>query len=116
MGRVTADLIEELRSVAVDDGLPFAAIIVGFERKTEFIIWNGSADDALRELNEKVALGGEPLGLAAFDLAPAGGVVRMRPFAEYADEEWVGEFLNDLAATVKLLAERTLSGHDRRGT
>lgn len=109
VSRPTTALIEELRAVAVEDGIPFAAIIVGFERTTEFVLWNGDAEAALRDLNEKVERGGEPIGLAGFDLAETGGVIRMRPFEEYADEEWVDDFLNGLAGDFKLFAENVLA-------
>jgi hypothetical protein len=109
MSRSTATLVDELRAVAVDEAIPFVAIIVGLERNTEFVVWSGDAAASLRELNEKTRRGGEAIGLAGFDLAPVGGVVRMRPFEEYADEEWIDDFLNALTADVKLIAEHLLA-------
>ena len=64
MSRSIAALVDELQSVAVDEGIPFAAIIVGFEKNSEFVVWNGDAAAPLRELNEKVERGGEPIGRA----------------------------------------------------
>ena len=112
MARSTEELVGELQAAAVEEEIPFVAIIVGFEESTEYVVWNGSAETALDVLNEKLARGGEPIGLASFDLAVEGGEVRMRSFAEYEGEKWVAEYLNGLVEGFSLLATSALDEKD----
>ena len=57
--RTTADLVTELRAVATDTHR--AALVVGFDDRTEFVWANDP--DALHVLNAHIRNGGDPLGL-----------------------------------------------------
>jgi hypothetical protein len=97
MARTTVDLIAEMRQEAARDGVMRAGLIVGFEERTEFV-WSHDNHDSFRELNDLVQAGGEAVGMATIEggwLAD-GGEVRLRPLAEYEDNEFVLIYLSAL--------------------
>ena len=86
--RTIIDLVAELHEEDADD----AGIIVGFEDHTEYA-WSHDPQ-LLATLKEVTARGGEPIGIAT----RKDGKVNMRPFVEYADEEWVEKYFITLMA------------------
>jgi len=90
--RSTKDLINELQMEAVR--LTAVAIAVGFEKKTKFVF--AHEPDSLGELNALVQSGGEPVGLVGYLNVEGEARFYSRPLQEYADEEWVGGYLNSL--------------------
>ena len=94
------DLIEELTTEKKVRELTMAAIIVGFDKQTKFV-WYDEARDMLSELNSLVNDGGKPIGLMGYAQLPQEVRFYHRPFAEYAEEDWVEGFLKKLMSTMK---------------
>jgi hypothetical protein len=96
--RTTADLVAELTAAAADRGR--AALIVGFDNRTEFV-W-ATDPDPLDLLNAHVQNGGDPVGLVTgSDDVDGSTTVRAQPLAEYEGEEWVEKYLITLLAEVR---------------
>ena len=90
--RKTSDLVDEMLNEAKKAWL--VAIAVGFETETKFVF--SSQRHPLEELNQLVQKGGSPIGLLRFDKEDSAIQGSYRPFAEYAQEEWVKEYLAGL--------------------
>jgi hypothetical protein len=102
--RTTKDLIQELRDKA--EGAFVAGIVVGFEKKTEFV-W-ANAPDPLGDLNALVERGGEPIAMCRMDKIEGAMNYSLRPLEEYINEGWVNGYLDALGTgVVKLLATQT---------
>lgn len=83
-----------------------AGIVVGFEKKTEFV-W-ANVPDALGDLNALVEHGGEPIALCRMDKAEGALNYSLQPLEEYANQSWVNGYLDALGTgVVKLLAAET---------
>ena len=96
--RTTADLVAELREVATDNAR--AALVVGFDDRTEFVWANDP--DALHLLNAHVMNGGDPLGLVTgADDGEGATRVRAHPLAEYEEDEWVEKYLISILAEMR---------------
>ena len=96
--RTTADLVAELREVATDGSA--AALIVGFDDRTEFVWANDP--DALHLLNTHMRSGGCPLGVVTgSDDGEGATSVRAHPLAEYEGAEWVEKYLITLLAELR---------------
>ena len=89
--RTTADLIEELHSEAA--GADHAALLVGFEKHTEFIFSHMPKREAVETLNTHIRNGGEPVGIGRVRAEEGEATVSMRPLEEYEGEEWVEKYL-----------------------
>ncbi|MFA4876318.1 MAG: hypothetical protein WC586_02820 [Methanoregula sp.] len=90
--RKTSELVSEMLAEAKTTWL--VAIAVGFENETKFVF--SSARHPLDELNILIKSGGHPIGLLRFEKEGTGIQGSFRPFAEYADEGWVREYLAGL--------------------
>ena len=96
--RTTADLVAELRTVALDRSR--AALVVGFDDRTEFVWANDP--NALHLLNALVMNGGDPLGVVTGSDDGEGATnVRAQPLAEYAEAEWVEKYLISILAELR---------------
>jgi hypothetical protein len=99
--RTTADLVTELRAVATDTHR--AALVVGFDDRTEFVWANDP--DALHVLNAHIRNGGDPLGLViGSDDGEGATRVGAQPLAEYEDDEWVEKYLISILAEMRRTA------------
>lgn len=96
MSRSTIDLINEMEREAAEHDFDVLGIAVGFDDDTKFVF--ASDNDRLEKLNELVRNGGEPIGLLGFLPSESRGTAAFysRPFEEYADQEWVRGYLNQL--------------------
>ncbi len=90
--RKTSDLVQEMVDEAKKAWL--VAIAVGFQQETKFVFSSGSRP--LDDLNRLVKSGGSPIGLLRFDKENSSVQGSYRPFEEYANESWVGEYLAGL--------------------
>ena len=90
--RKTSDLINEMLAEAKTAWL--VAIVVGFEQETKFVF--SSRRHPLEELNQLVQRGGSPIGLLRFDREGSAVQGFYRPFLEYADSDWVNNYLAGL--------------------
>jgi hypothetical protein len=90
--RKTTDLIDEMFAEAKTAWL--VAMVIGFEQETKFVF--SSKRHPLEELNQLVQSGGSPLGLLRFDREGSAIQGSYRPFFEYADSEWVKNYLAGL--------------------
>jgi hypothetical protein len=90
--RTTVDLIEELETEAPK--FTHVLLAVGFEHATIFI----RADDPnrLNALNDAVSAGGEPVGLICLKVGDGHASFSRRALQEYAEEEWVVHYLDNL--------------------
>jgi hypothetical protein len=95
--RSTADLIEELKNES--DRFTRVALVVGFEASTEFV-WKGDPE-ALEKLNSLVGTGGNPVGMIAYVFDPESVTYYTRRLEEYANEEWVENYLERLIGTIE---------------
>ena len=90
--RNTTDLVKEMLAEAKKSFL--VAIAVGFPDETKFVF--SSAKVPLNDLNNLIRLGGSPVGLLRFDKENATIQGSFRPFSEYENEPWAGEYLAGL--------------------
>ena len=83
------------------------ALVVGFERNTEFLWWAPPDDgDPLQKLNALVEAGGECVGLIGFTMGGGQGQVYARALADYGGGEWVGKYLASLTERFAAEARR----------
>jgi hypothetical protein len=73
--------------------------VVGFDLETKFV-WAHEENPA-EALVALMQAGGEPLGLIGFLILPGECRVYHRPFAEYADEPGVEQYLAGLHESVR---------------
>jgi hypothetical protein len=97
MNRTTVDLIEELE--AEKNNFTNVALAVGFESTTIFIF--ATEADKLDKLNLAVKAGGEPFGLLGIDMHNGLLSIQQRPLQEYAEEEWVEQYLYTLTSDLR---------------
>jgi hypothetical protein len=90
--RKTSDLIDEMFAEAKTAWL--VAIVVGFRQETKFVF--SSRRHPLEELDQLVQRGGSPVGLLRFDREDSALQGSYLPFREYAEEEWVKQYLAGL--------------------
>ena len=90
--RNTADLVREMLDEAKTAYM--VAIAVGFTSETKFVF--STALRPVEDLNGLVKGGGSPIGLLRFDREGTAIQGSYRPFAEYANEAWVNEYLAGL--------------------
>jgi hypothetical protein len=90
--RKTSDLVQELREESKKAWL--GAIAVGFEKETKFVF--SSSQHPLEDLNKLVKIGGSPIGLLLFEKTGTTVEGAYRPFAEYENEVWAGNYLAGL--------------------
>ena len=103
--RTTKDLIDELEAEAPK--FTRVALVVGFERTTEFVWWAPPDDgDPLQKLNALIEEGGECVGLIGFTLGGRHGQVYARALADYGGGEWVGKYLASLTERFAAEARR----------
>ncbi len=103
--RKTSDLVHEMLEEAKKVWL--VAIVVGFNNETKFVFSSGV--HPLEELNRLVKKGGSPIGLLRFEKENAEIQGSYRPFEEYENEGWAGEYLAGLLDNTKDII--TLSQH-----
>ena len=104
--RTTEELIEELHAKAT--GAFVAGIVVGFEKKTEFV-WVNSPDP-LGDLNALTKRGGEPIAVYRVDKSAGTLNCTFEPFEEYARESWVRAYLDSLGTGFMKLVEAQTGG------
>ncbi len=104
--RTTKELIEELKDKA--QGAFVAGIVVGFEKKTEFV-WSNSAN-AFDDLNVLLGKGGEPIAVYRLDKSEGTLHCSIEPFEEYARESWVRQYLDSLGSGIMKLVEAQTGG------
>src|SRR4051812_42808413 len=104
MGRSTKELIDELQETMRQEAGGYVALVVVFDKHTEFVF--AHEVDALKQLNGFVQRGGEPVGAIAISVETGGqeGKLKLRPLAEYENEEWVEKYLFTVAGQFKRLA------------
>ena len=107
--RTTEELIEELHAKAT--GAFVAGIVVGFEKKTEFV-WVNSPDP-LGDLNALTKRGGEPIAVYRVDKSAGTLNCTFEPFEEYARESWVRAYLDSLGTGFMKLVEAQTGGNNR---
>ena len=94
--RTTDELIEEL-IVESEGGM--ACLIVGFKSTSLFVF--SSADDPLRELNEMIENGGNPVGIIQVVKGNGSVLISARPLEEFCDDHHICGYLNTLAETFR---------------
>jgi hypothetical protein len=97
--RTAAELIAELETEA--SNFTGVAVAVGFESTTTFVF--AHEPGRLEKLEEAMRSGGEPVGLLGYDNQNGGLSVYTRALWEYADQEWVGNYLKELIEILKRL-------------
>jgi hypothetical protein len=97
MNRTTVDLIEELE--AEKNNFTDVALAIGFDSTTTFIF--ATEDGKLDKLNGAVEAGGEPVGFLGIDIHNGLLSIQQHPLREYAEEEWVEQYLYTLASTLR---------------
>jgi|GEM_PF-501459 hypothetical protein len=90
--RNTSDLVNEMLAEAKTAWL--LAIVVGFEKDTKFVF--STSKQPLEELNRLVQDGGSPVGLLKFEKTGDTITGKYRPFEEYENIQWAGEYLAGL--------------------
>jgi hypothetical protein len=90
MSRTTSDLVRELHSEAAK--FTKLQLVVGFEDFCEFI--NAEDLNALKNLNEAVNRGGEPIGLIGTVIGENCVQIYSRCVEEYCTEKWAADFLD----------------------
>jgi hypothetical protein len=101
MTRTTKDLIEELMSES--EGTFITALVVGFEAQTKFVFSN--SQEPLKELNEMIEQGGEPVGLIYCTREDNTMTFLTRPLLEFANEKGVSDYLNSTIEIVRKIIE-----------
>jgi len=104
--RTTLDLVSELHEAS--EGAFMASLIVGFKEHTEYM--SATEPDPLESLNEKVERGGQPLGICRFTKDGQGIGCNAWPLREFADDDFVKNFISEQVATFKGNLERFLMG------
>ena len=104
--RTTKELIEELRAKAT--GAFAAGIVVGFEKRTEFV-WANSAN-LLGDLNTLVTIGGLPIAVFRVDKSKGEMNCTIEPLKEHAHESWVRGYLDSLGTSFMKLLEAQFGG------
>jgi hypothetical protein len=106
MTRTPSDIIEEFDALINEDLLhekDMMALVVGFETETKFIF--NHEPDKLDKLNAMVESGGNPVGYIRIERSSEEISVEAKPLIEYADEEQVIDFLEDVCQTTgKMIA------------
>jgi hypothetical protein len=106
MTRTPSDIIEEFDALIDEDLLhekDMMALVVGFETETKFIF--NHEPDKLDKLNAMVESGGNPIGYIRIERSSEDISVEAKPLIEYADEEQVIDFLEDVCQTTgKMIA------------
>lgn len=105
--RTTKELIDELQVKAT--GAFVAGIVVGFEKKTEFV-WANSASP-LDDLNGLVGKGGEPIAVWRVDKSEGTMNCSIEPFEEYARESWVRGYLDSHGTSIMKALEAQTGGN-----
>lgn len=101
MSRSTGDLINDLLVAGVDATPGYAALVVGFDNRTEFVL--ASDAGALDRLNRLIQLGGDPMGIMKLTMAANGteAELAVAPLQEYMHEEWVEKYLLTLGGELR---------------
>ena len=94
--RTTGELIEELM-LESEGGI--ACLIVGFKNRSLFVF--SSADDPLRELNEMVENGGNPVGIMRMVKGKGSVLISVRPLEEFSKDRYINGYLTTLAETFR---------------
>lgn len=92
--RSTADLIEELKRETKTDNYVFLALVVGFDKASDFV-WS-TDPEPLNKLDTFLQQGGKPIGFIG-RTRTHGGMVR--PVTEAEREQWAQQYLTALAAS-----------------
>ena len=90
--RTPVDLIDEQHAESI--GSNMASLVVGFDNTT-LCVW-AHAEDPLGELNEMIKYGGEPIGIIRMAQDGPELSLVVRPLEEYADKDWIDEYLVSL--------------------
>jgi hypothetical protein len=90
MTRTTKEVVEELMSES--EGSFLTALVVGFDNQIKFVFSN--SEEPLKELNEMVENGGEPVGLICCTRENTILTFSTWPLAEFGNEEGVSDYLN----------------------
>ncbi len=103
--RTLKDLIDELQEKS--QGSWLTMILVGFEKETKFVFHNSK--DPLSELKALVKAGGEPVAICRIEKTGKGGLsVKVAPLQEYANEEWIYQYLEGWITNVMKTAKTDL--------
>ena len=92
--RTTRDLIRELCAEAAR--MESAALVVAVGYHTDFV--HHADPDPLMRLNQLLQSGGRPVGILAVQTVNGEPRFSTRALQECADEEWVGRYLDAVAA------------------
>ena len=111
MSRSTKDLIEELK--AESEGAFVTQLVIGFKESTEYVASNDP--EALATLNALIKEGGEPVGMLRIlkGRVSEGKVTvtfKIRPLAEYENDEHIKNYLTQLANDCSGWAELKMAG------
>jgi hypothetical protein len=99
--RTTADLVTELEFERAKFFV--VALAVGFENDSVFIF--GDDADKLEKLNAAIKAGGEPVGFIGIVKDDEACTIYARTLAEYAGDQEVSLYLNQLCENVKTLLQ-----------
>ena len=106
MTRTPSDIIEEFDTLIDEDLVrkkDMMALVVGFETETKFIF--NHEPDKLDKLNAMVESGGNPIGYIRIERTREEMSVEAKPLFEYADEEQIKKYLEDICQTTgKMIA------------
>jgi hypothetical protein len=98
MTKPSSELIREMQEEATRHGLDVVCIAVGFDQEARFVF--SSERDPQKRLEQSIDDGGEPLGFIGCRQPPKGQTAiqfHIRPFDEYAGEDWVQDYLRELS-------------------
>ena len=99
--RTTDELIEKLM---LESQGGIACLIVEFKNRSLFVF--SSADDPLRELNEMVENGGNPVGIMRMVKGKGSVLISVRPLEEFSKDRYINGYLTTLAETFRQRLER----------
>ena len=85
-----------------------ACLIVGFQSTSLFVY--SFADDPLRELNEMVKNGGNPVGIMKLVKGNGSLLISVRPLEEFSDDDYIRRYVTTLVETFREQLEPFLSG------
>ncbi len=102
--RTLKDLIDELQEKS--QGSWLTMILVGFEKETKYVKHN--SEDPLSELKALVRAGGEPVAISRIEKTKGSLSLSVGPLQEYANEEWVYQYLEAWITTMMKLAKTEL--------